>query len=157
MEWRHSGSPRPKKLRVQKYAGKVLTSIFSDQDGILLNDYPPKGQTINAEYYYLCWCNWSTFWRKNAAGRSPRSFCSCMTMPRLTGQLQPRRNWPTWLPVSWSPNLCSGSGSFGLPPVPWTEKQLKVRHFSTDAEVNVAVETWLDGQISEFFWVACKS
>jgi len=36
---------------VQKSAGKVLASIFWDQDGILLTDYLPKGQTINAEYY----------------------------------------------------------------------------------------------------------
>ena len=28
MEWRHSGSPRPKKFGVQKSAGKVLASIF---------------------------------------------------------------------------------------------------------------------------------
>ena len=51
MELRHSSSPRPKKFRVQKSAGKVLASIFWDQDGILLIDYLPKGQTINAEYY----------------------------------------------------------------------------------------------------------
>jgi len=51
MEWRHSGSPHPKKFRVQKFAGKVLASIFWDQDGILLIDYLPKGQAINAEYY----------------------------------------------------------------------------------------------------------
>jgi len=51
MEWRHSGSHRPKKFRVQKSAGKVLASIFWDQDGILLIDYIPKGQTINAEFY----------------------------------------------------------------------------------------------------------
>ena len=30
-------------------------------------------------------------------------------------------------------------------------KQKKVRHFSSDAEVNAAAETWLDGQLSEFF------
>jgi len=36
---------------VQKSAGKVLASIFWDQDGILLSDYLPKGRTINAEYY----------------------------------------------------------------------------------------------------------
>ena len=52
MEWRHSGSTHPpKKIRVPKTAGKVLTSTFWDQDGILLIDYLPKGQTINVEYY----------------------------------------------------------------------------------------------------------
>ena len=51
LEWRYSGSPRPKKFRVQKAAGKVLASIFWDQDGILLIDYLPKRRTINAEYY----------------------------------------------------------------------------------------------------------
>jgi len=51
MEWRYSGSSHPKKFRVQKSAGKVLASIFWDQDGILLTDYLPKGQTISAEFY----------------------------------------------------------------------------------------------------------
>jgi len=50
MELRHSVSPRPKIFCVQNSAGKVLTSIFWDQDGILLIDYLPKSQTINAEY-----------------------------------------------------------------------------------------------------------
>jgi len=43
--------PAPKKLRVQKSAGKVLASIFRDQDGILLIDYLSKSQIINAQYY----------------------------------------------------------------------------------------------------------
>jgi len=51
MEWRHSGSPHPQKFRVQNSVGKVLASIFWDQDSILLIDYLPKGQTINAECY----------------------------------------------------------------------------------------------------------
>jgi len=51
MEWWHSSSPCPKKFQVQKSAGKVLASIFWDQDGILHIDYLPKGQTINAKYY----------------------------------------------------------------------------------------------------------
>ena len=41
---------------------------------------------------HLSWSNW----RENAAGRSLRVSCSCTTMSRLTGHLQPRRNWPTW-------------------------------------------------------------
>ena len=44
-------TPLKRKSRVQKFAGKVLASIFWDKDGILLTDYLPKGQTINAEYY----------------------------------------------------------------------------------------------------------
>jgi len=51
MGWRNSSSPRPKPFRVQQSAGKVLASIFWDQDGNLIIDYLPKGQTINAEYY----------------------------------------------------------------------------------------------------------
>jgi len=51
MEWRHSGSPRPKEFRVQKSAGKFLASIFWDQESILRIDYLPKGQTINVDYY----------------------------------------------------------------------------------------------------------
>ena len=46
-----SAHPDQRKFRVQKSAGKVLASIFWDQDGILLIDYIPKGQTINAVYY----------------------------------------------------------------------------------------------------------
>jgi len=37
------------------------------------------------------------------------------------------------------------------------KKLLKGRHFSSDAQVIAAAETWSDGQSSEFFWVACKS
>jgi len=51
MEWWHNGSFRHKKSLLQKFAGNVLASIFWDQDGILLIDYLPKDQSINAEFY----------------------------------------------------------------------------------------------------------
>jgi hypothetical protein len=50
MEWRQSGSPRPKKFRLQNSVGKFIALNCWDQDGILLIDYLPKGQTIKAEY-----------------------------------------------------------------------------------------------------------
>jgi len=40
---------------------------------------------------------------------------------------------------------------------PGLKKQLIGRNFSSDAEVIAAAETRLDGQRSEFFFVACKS
>ena len=48
---------------------------------------------------------------------------------------------------TYSPDL----SPFGLPPVLWTEKTMKIRLFSSDAEVIAAAETWMDGQASENF------
>jgi len=99
-----------------------------------------------------------TFWRKNVPERSTRVSYSCTTMPRLTVHLQPRRKWPTWAS---SVFITHPSYSSDLAPTTTTcsldwKKQLKVRHFSSDAEVIAAAETWLEGQLSEFFfeWLA---
>jgi len=51
VEWRHSVSPRPQNIRVQKSGGKFLASIFWYLDGILLIYYLPNGRTVNVEYY----------------------------------------------------------------------------------------------------------
>ena len=51
MEWRHSGSPRSKKFRAQKSAGKVMASVFWDKYEMLLIKYLPKGRSIKPEYY----------------------------------------------------------------------------------------------------------
>jgi len=102
---------------------------------------------------HLCWCNWRIFWRKIAAGRSPRGSCSCTTTPRFTGHLQPRRNWPTW-----ASNVLITHHILRIWPrrtitcSPDWKKQLKGRHSSSDAEVIAAAETWLDGQHSDFFF-----
>jgi len=146
MEWQHSGSPRPKMFRVQKSTGRVLASIFWDQDGILLIDYLPRGQTINGEYYLSLLVQLKDFWRKNAAGSSPGGSYSCTTMSRLTRHLQPRRNCPTR-----DSNFLLNHPIFRIWPHRTTicslERKIKFkfRHFSSEAEVIVAAETWLDG------------
>jgi len=56
MEWRHSDSPRPKKFQVQKSAGKVLTSIFWDQDDVLLIIFQ-RAKLSMPSIIHLCWCN----------------------------------------------------------------------------------------------------
>jgi len=96
MECRHSGSLHPKKFRVQNSAGKVLASIFWDQNGILLIDYLLKGQTINAGYYSSLLVQLKGILKEKRRVKFTKGSCSCTTMPRLTGHLQPRRNWPSW-------------------------------------------------------------
>jgi len=51
MEWRHSGSHRPKNSECKNPLENFSPRFFWDQDGILLIDYLQKGQNINAEYY----------------------------------------------------------------------------------------------------------
>ena len=78
MEWRHSGSLRPKKIWVQKSAEKLLVSIFfgiKTASSTLIAFQRVKLSTRSITH--LCWCNWRTFWRKNAAGSSSRVSCSC--------------------------------------------------------------------------------
>ena len=50
-QWKHPGSPPPKKAKTVPSAGKVMASLFWDADGILLIDYLQKGQTINGTCY----------------------------------------------------------------------------------------------------------
>jgi histone-lysine N-methyltransferase SETMAR len=50
-QWKHVESPPPKKARTQPSAGKVMLSVFWDQDGVILTDYLQKGHTITGQYY----------------------------------------------------------------------------------------------------------
>jgi hypothetical protein len=73
-------------------------------------------------------------------------------MLRLTGHLQLRKNWPTWA----SSVLITPPYSSDLAPLDYDlfcglKKQLKCGHFLSDMESIAAAETWLDGQLSEFF------
>jgi len=96
MEWRHSGSPYPKNSECKNPLEKFSPRFFWDQNGIVLIDYVPKGQTINAEYYSSLLVQLKDILQEKRRGKFSRGACSCTTMPRLTGHLQPRRNWPTF-------------------------------------------------------------
>ena len=88
--------PAPKNSKCNKPLEKFLPRFFGIKtaSSSFITFQRAKLSTWNITH--LCWCNWRTFWRQNATGRSPRGSCSCTTMPRLTGHLQPRRNWPIW-------------------------------------------------------------
>ena len=50
-EWTVAGEGHPKQPKMQISAGKVLSFVFWDVQGILFIDYLQKGRTINSEYY----------------------------------------------------------------------------------------------------------
>lgn len=49
--WKHSGSSRLNKFRIQKSADKIFPSVFWDKDWINLIDYLEESETISGAYY----------------------------------------------------------------------------------------------------------
>ena len=96
MEWRHSGSSRPKnskcKNRLKKFSPRFFGIKTASSSLIIFQRANLSTRSIT----HLCWCNLRAFWREKTAGRSPRWSCYCKKTPRLTRHLQPRTNWPTW-------------------------------------------------------------
>ena len=50
-QWKHAGSPRPKKARQSKSTHKLLMIHFFDSTGMIYMPWVPYGQTVNKEYY----------------------------------------------------------------------------------------------------------
>ncbi|KAJ4437856.1 hypothetical protein ANN_13795 [Periplaneta americana] len=51
MHWRHSGSPVRTKFKQTLSVRKVMCTVFWDRKGILLIDFLPRGETVNADRY----------------------------------------------------------------------------------------------------------
>ena len=123
MEWRLSGSPRPKKFRVQNSAGKVLASIFLGS-----RRHPPHwlpSKEWNYQRRVLLIFAGATelhFEGKSPRERHPGGLVLARQCPGSPGTCNPEETGPSGLPMTWSPTLFSESGPVGLPPVPWTEK-----------------------------------
>ena len=50
-QWKHAGSPRPKKARQSKSMHKLLMIPFFHSTGMIYMHWVPTGQTVNKEYY----------------------------------------------------------------------------------------------------------
>ena len=50
-EWKHAGSPRPKKARQRKSTHKLLMIPFFDSTGMIYMHWVPTRVTVNKEYY----------------------------------------------------------------------------------------------------------
>jgi len=153
MEWRHSGSPHPKKFSVQKYAGKVLALIFWNQDVILLIDYLPKGQTINMEYYSSLLVQLKDILKEKHWPWEGYQGGLVLARQSLVHQALATQKKLAFLGFHC---LDHPPCSLDLAPLDYhlfsgLKKQLKGHHFSSDEEVIAAAETWLDEQPSEFF------
>ena len=108
---------------MQKSTGKVLASIFWDQDSILLIDYLPKGQTINVEYYSSLLVQLNDILKDKRRGKVTKGVLFLHDNSPTHRALATQKK-PAYLGFQYIDHhaLFSGSGPVGLPPVPWTEK-----------------------------------
>ena len=99
------------------YVGKVLASILWEQDGILLIDYLPKVQTINADYYSSLLVQLKDILKVTKGVL----FLHDNAPAHRTLATQKKLAYMDFQCLDHPPQF-SGSGPVGLPPVPWTEK-----------------------------------
>ena len=135
---------------MQKSTGKVLPSIFWDQDGIFLIDYLPNSQTINVEYYSFLLVKLKDILKERTqrvghqGGHDNAPAHQALATQKKLAYL----GFQCLDHPPYSPDLAPSDYHL----FPGLKKQLKGRHFSSDAEVIAAAETWLDGQHSELFF-----
>ena len=105
MTWRQSNNecsggmaahPAPKfpSAKIRRKSSRL--GFFWDQESILLIDYLPKWQTINAECYSSLLVQLKDIFKEKSSRESHQGVLFLHDNTLLTGHLQPRRNWPTW-------------------------------------------------------------
>ena len=142
----------PKNSECKNPLEKFLLRFFGDQDDIVPIDYLPKSQNINTEYYSSLMVQLKDILEEKRL----RNFTK--------GVLFLHDNAPSHRALATQKKLAYlGFHCLDQPPYspdlapsdyylsPGLKKQLKDRHFSSDAEVIAAAETWFGGKPSEFF------
>ena len=142
VEWQHSSSPRPQKFRVQKSPGRVLASIFWDQDSIFLMDCLPKGQTIITGYYSCLLVQLRAILKLKHRGNVTKVvlFLHDNALAHWALATQKKLAYLGFLcfdHLPYSPDLAPSDYHL----FPGLKKRLKGCPFSSDAEVIAAAET----------------
>jgi len=91
--------PAPKNSECKNQLVKVLASISWDQDGIILMDYLPKGQTINTEYYLSLLVKLKDILKEKRNEKVTKVVFFLHDNAPAHRALPPRRNWPTWASI----------------------------------------------------------
>jgi len=153
MEWRHSGPPRPQKL----IPSAKIRWKSSCLDFLESTRHPPHWLSSKGP-------NYQRIVLLISAGAIEGHFEGKTPREGHQGSLVLARQCPG-SPATSNPEETGHPGFQCLDHPPYSpelapsdyhlfrglKKQLKGRHFSSEAEIIAAVETWLDGQPSEFF------
>ena len=151
-QWKHPGSPPPKKAKTVPSAGKVMASVLWDADGILMIDYLQKGKTINGAYYSSLLKQLKERIKIKRRGKIRKGVLfhqdnapahkSVVAMAAINDCGFELVQHPPY-----SPDLAPSD--FHL--FPKLKKAISGSHFQSDDDVILAVEDFLEGQDKDFF------
>lgn len=153
MEWKHPNSPATKKFKTPASAGKVMLTAFWDSTGPILEDFLEKGHKINSARYSDLLAN-----HLKPAIRTKRRGLLSKKVLLLHDNARPHMAGLTLETIinlgfevlehpPYSPDLApSDYHLFG--PI---KNALRGRRFSSDEDVQEAVQKWLGDQPKTFF------
>jgi len=141
----------PKNSECKNPLEKFSPRLFWDQDGILLIDYLPEGQTINAEYYSSLLVQLKNILKEKRHGKFTK------VVLFLHDNAPAHQAIATQKKLAYLGFQCLDHQPFSLDLAPsdyhlfpGLKNNWKFAFF-VDAEVTAAAETWLDWQPSDFF------
>lgn len=152
MEWRHTSSPRKKKFKTVRSAGKVMATVFWDTEGVILVDFLEQGCTINSVQYV------TTLKKLKARLQRVRPTKSMADVLLLHDNARPHTSrhtsdeivkigWEVLPHPPYSPDLApSDFHLFG----PLKEAHRGI-HFEDEEAVKTSVRQWLRKQSCDFY------
>ena len=118
-----SPCPPPKNSECKNPLEKFSTWFFGIKTSSLLIIFR-RAKLSTRSITHLCWCNWRTFWRKNASCRKVTKGVLFLHDKAPAHWALATQNRLTYLGFQCHPALFSGSDLIGLPPVPQTRKTI---------------------------------
>ena len=151
MTWKHP-SPVPKKFKVQQSAKKLMATIFWDAQGILLADFTPPGQTVNAARYCETLAKLKEAIRRKRPGQLRDGVVllhdnATPHTANLTQQWLQRFGWETLPHPPHSPDLAPSDFHLFGP----LKRHLSGLRFDTDEDLITDVKGWLRSLDAKFF------
>lgn len=151
-QWKHPGSPPPRKFKVAHSAGKVMLSLFWDSKGVLLADFLEHGKTITGQYYADLLTRLKDEIKKKRRGMITNGILLLHdNAPAHMSAVARTKADDLGLEIlehpPYSPDLApSDFFLFGQ-----MKSHLRGTRFSSDEELKEAVLEWLNGQNKDFY------
>ena len=141
-QWKHAGSPRPKKARQSKSTHKLLLILFFDSTGMIYMHCVPIGQTDNKEYYVKVLREFSKrFLQKRPALFKSGQWHFHQAMHQSTIPSLSQTIWPRW----------ASRQFLTLPIFPKLKKKFRGCCYETIEEMKEAVTKVIDTLTPEDF------